>query len=190
MQAALSAKDLLFTLVLKVGFSASLAALLVRFAKFRRVLFTEERNSDQKLLLLLFLTPPIAIAVVLRLVGYQFFDISLAGAFLMGLIGGRMVGLLGGSMLSLPAFGNHEWLVTPMAALVGLLAGIIRQGLPNKEDIWHFGPFLFLNIPQSLWKLVRRAQMNWAMVPLGACIAVELGWDALAHVTPEKWLYR
>lgn len=49
MQSALSAKDLLFTLVLKVGFSASLAALLVRFAKFRRVLFTEERNSDQKL---------------------------------------------------------------------------------------------------------------------------------------------
>jgi len=190
MQAALSAKDLLFTLVLKVGVSASLAALLVRFARFRRVLFTEERNSDEKLLLLLFLTPPIAIAVVLRLVGYQFFDISLAGAFLMGLIGGRMVGLLGGSMLSLPAFGNHEWLVTPMAALVGLLAGVIRQGLPNKEDIWHFGPFLFLNIPQSLWKLVRRGQMNWAMVPLGACIAVELGWDGLAHVTPEKWLYR
>src|SRR5690348_8205034 len=190
MQSALSAKDLLFTLVLKVGFSASLAALLVRFAKFRRVLFTEERNSDQKLLLLLFLTPPIAIAVVLRLVGYQFFDISLAGAFLMGLIGGRMVGLLGGSMLSLPAFGNHEWLVTPAAALVGLLAGVIRQGLPNKEDIWHFGPFLFLNIPQSLWKLVRRGQMNWAMVPLGACVAGELGWDALAHVTPEKWLYR
>ena len=190
MQSALSAKDLLFTLVLKVGFSASLAALLVRFAKFRRVLFTEERNSDQKLLLLLFLTPPIAIAVVLRLVGYQFFDISLAGAFLMGLIGGRMVGLLGGSMLSLPAFGNHEWLVTPMIALVGLLAGIIRQLLPNKEDIWHFGPFLFLNIPQSVWKLVRRGQMNWAMVPLGACIAVELGWDALAQVTPEKWLYR
>ncbi len=190
MQAPTSAKDLLFTLVLKVGFSASLAALLVRFARFRRVLFTEERNSDQKLLLLLFLTPPLAIAVVLRLVGYQFFDITLAGAFLMGLIGGRMVGLLGGSMLSLPAFGNHEWLITPMAAMVGLLAGLIRQWLPNKEDIWHFGPFLFLNIPQSLWKLVRRGQLNWAMVPLGACVALELGWDALAQVTPEKWLYR
>lgn len=190
MQAPTSAKDLLFTLVLKVGFSASLAALLVRFARFRRVLFTEERNSDEKLLLLLFLTPPLAIAVVLRLVGYQFFDITLAGSFLMGLIGGRMVGLLGGSMLSLPAFGNHEWLVTPMAAMVGLLAGLIRQLLPNKEDIWHFGPFLFLNIPQSLWKLVRRGQLNWAMVPLGACITLELGWNALAQVTPEKWLYR
>jgi two-component system LytT family sensor kinase len=190
MQPPVSGKELVFTLVLKVGFSASLAALLVRFARFRRVLFTEERNSDQKVLLLLFLTPPLALAVVLRLVGYQFFDITLAGAFLMGLIGGRTVGLLGGAMLSLPAFGHHEWLATPMAALVGLLAGVIRQGLPNKEDIWHFGPFLFLNIPQSLWKLVRRGQMNWAMVPLGCCIVLEFGRYALADAVPQKWMYR
>lgn len=190
MQPLVSAKDLLFTLVLKVGFAASLAALLVRFARFRRVLFTEERDSDKKALLLLFLTPPLAIGVVLRLVGYQFFDLTLAGSFLMGLIGGRMVGLLGGSMFTLPAFGMHEWLATPMAALVGLLAGVIRQGLPNKEDIWHFGPFLFLNIPQSLWKLVRRGQINWAMVPLAACIILEFGRYALASAVSEKWLYR
>ncbi len=189
MQSPVSGRELIFTLVLKVGFSASLAALLVRFARFRRVLFTEQRDSDQKVLLLLFLTPPLALAVVLRLYGYEFFDLTLAGSFLMGLIGGRMVGLLGGSMLSLPAFGNHEWLATPMAALVGLLGGLIRQGLPNTEDMWHFGPFLFLNIPQSLWKLVRRGQINWAMMPLGACVALELGRYALARAVPAKWLY-
>ncbi|MGB6877542.1 MAG: histidine kinase, partial [Candidatus Acidiferrales bacterium] len=189
MQSPVSGKELLFTLVLKVGFAASLAALLVRFSRFRRVLFTEQRDSDQKALLLLFLTPPLALAVVLRLVGYDFFDLTLAGSFLMGLIGGRMVGLLGASMLSLPAFGNHEWLATPMAALVGLFGGLIRQGLPNTEDIWHFGPFLFLNIPQSLWKLVRRGQINWAMLPLGACVALELGRYALARVVPARWLY-
>ncbi len=189
MQSPVSGRDLVFTLVLKVGFAASLAALLVRFARFRRVLFTEQRDSDQKVLLLLFLTPPLALAVVLRLYGYEFFDLTLAGSFLMGLIGGRMVGLLGGSMLSLPAFGNHEWLATPMAALVGLIGGMIRQGLPNTEDIWHFGPFLFLNIPQSLWKLVRRGQINWAMLPLGACVVLELGRYALARAVPAKWLY-
>ena len=68
----------------------------------------------------------------------------------MGLIGGRIVGLLGGSLISLPAFGNHEWLSSPMAALVGLLAGVIREVIPEKEDVWHFGPFLFLNIPHWL----------------------------------------
>src|SRR5580704_1231627 len=66
-------QDLLFTLVLKVGFAASLAALLVRFRSFRSMLFTEVRDTDQKVMLLLFLTPPLAIGVVLRLVGYRFF---------------------------------------------------------------------------------------------------------------------
>src|SRR5487761_1549601 len=184
-----SGKELVFSLVLQVGFSASLAALLVRFARFRRVLFKETRDSDQKVLLLLFLTPPLALGVVLRLVGYRFFDISLAGAFLMGLMGGRIVGLLGGSLLSLPAFGNHEWLSTPLAALVGLLAGLIRQTMPNKEDVWHFGPFLFLNIPKSIWRLARHGQLNWAMLPLGACVLLELGRYALASVMPTRWLY-
>lgn len=182
-------KELVFTLVLKVGWAAALAALLVRFATFRRILFTEQRDSDQKVLLLLFLTPPLVIGVFLRLVGYHFFDLTLEGPFLMGLIGGRIVGLLGGSLMSLPAFGNHEWLSTPMAALVGLLAGLIRQAMPNKEDVWHFGPFLFLNIPRSVVRLVRHRQINWAMLPLGACALLELGRITLAHYVPSRWLF-
>jgi len=87
-------QDLLFTLVLKVGFAASLAALLVRFRSFRSMLFTEVRDSDQKVMLLLFLTPPLAIGIWLRIVGYRFFDLTFEGSFLMGLIGGRIVGLL------------------------------------------------------------------------------------------------
>src|SRR6202041_2449061 len=144
-------QDLVFILVLKVGFAASLAALLVRFNHFRKLLFTEIRDSDQKVMLLLFLAPPLAIGVLLRLVGYKFFDLTLEGSFLLGLIGGRIVGLLGGSLISLPAFGNHEWLSSPMAASVGLLAGFIREAMPDREDIWHFGPFLFLGIPEWIW---------------------------------------
>ena len=150
-----SGKDLILALVLKVGWAASLAALLVRFSTFRKILFNENRDSDQKVLLLLFLTPPLAIGVWMRLLGYKFFDLTLEGSFIMGLLGGRMVGLLGGSLISLPAFGNHEWLSSPMAALVGLFAGMIRQAMPRKEDIWHFGPFLFLNIPKSIVDLLQ-----------------------------------
>src|SRR5271168_4835914 len=170
------AQELIFALVLKVGFAASLAALLVRFRSFRNLLFTEIRDSDQKVMLLLFLTPPLAIGVFLRLLGgYRFFDLTLEGSFLMGLIGGRIVGLLGGSLISLPAFGNHEWLSSPVAALVGLLAGVIREAMPDKEDVWHFGPFLFLNIPQWLLRLLRRGKGNWAMLPLFCCAAMEVG---------------
>jgi hypothetical protein len=49
-----STQGLLFTLLLKVGVAASMAALLARWAVFRRVLYTEVRDSDQKVKLLLF----------------------------------------------------------------------------------------------------------------------------------------
>jgi two-component system LytT family sensor kinase len=181
--------DLFFILILKVCWAAALAALLVRFSHFRNLLFTENRDSDQKVMLLLFLTPPLAIGVMLRLVGYRFFDLTLEGSFLMGLIGGRIVGLLGGSLISLPAFGNHEWLSSPMAAMVGLLAGVVRQVMSEKEDIWHFGPFLFLGIPQWLWRLVRYAKGNWAMLPLFACAVLEYAHIKLAAAVPSNWLF-
>jgi two-component system LytT family sensor kinase len=190
MEPFFSGKDLLFAMVLKVGFAAALAALLVRFRPFRNLLFTEIRDSDQKVMLLLFLTPPLAIGVLLRLVGgYRFFDLTLEGSFLMGLIGGRMVGLLGGSLISLPAFGNHEWLASPMAALVGLIAGAVREMMPEKEDVWHFGPFLFVNIPQWIWRLIRFHKGNWAMVPLFTCVALTVGQIELADAVPAHWLF-
>jgi two-component system, LytTR family, sensor kinase len=182
-------QDLLFTLVLKVGFAAALAALLVRFRSFRSMLFTEVRDSDQKVMLLLFLTPPLAIGVWLRLAGYRFFDLTFEGSFLMGLIGGRIVGLLGGSLISLPAFGNHEWLSSPTAALVGLIAGTVREIMPEKEDVWHFGPFLFLSIPQWIWRLVRYAKGNWAMLPLFVCAALSVAEMELASIVPHNWLF-
>jgi two-component system, LytTR family, sensor kinase len=182
-------RDLVFTLVLKVGWAAAFAALLVRFSSFRKLVFTENRGSDQKVMLLLFLTPPLAVGVLLRIFGYRFFDLTLEGSFLMGLIGGQVVGLLGGSLISLPAFGNHEWLSSPMAALVGLLGGLVREVIRQKEDIWHFGPFLFLNIPQWLWKLVRHGRGNWAMLPLFLCAALEVGLIELAGAVPSHWLF-
>ncbi|MFY9803481.1 MAG: histidine kinase [Candidatus Acidiferrales bacterium] len=189
MNTLIGTQELMFALVLKVGFAASLAALLVRFRSFRNLLFTEIRDSDQKVMLLLFLTPPLAIGVLLRLVGYRFFDLTLEGSFLMGLIGGRIVGLLGGSLISLPAFGNHEWLSSPVAALVGLLAGFVREAIPEKEDVWHFGPFLFLSIPEWIWKLVRYRKGNWAMLPLFACVGVTVGEIELAQAVKDQWLF-
>src|SRR6267378_3896048 len=151
-----SVKDLLFTLLLKVGVASSIAALLARWNTFRRVLFTEERDPDQKLKLMLFMTPPLIVGVSLRLVGfpYRFADLSLEGAFLMGLLGGLM-----------------------------------RQAIPNKEELWNFGPFTFLNIPRDVVRFVRNAKMSWELLPLLACVVLELGRVALAVATKPKWLF-
>ena len=112
MDPTLSIRELLFTLLLKVGVASSIAALLARWNTFRRVLFTEERDADQKLKLMLFMTPPLIVGVTLRLVSpaYRFADLSLEGAFLMGLLGGRVVGPIGGAIITIPALMAHEWL--------------------------------------------------------------------------------
>ena len=191
MDTATSVRDLLFTLLLKVGVASSFAALLARWNTFRRVLFTEERDIDQKLKLMMFMVPPLIVGVMLRLVGpaYKFADLSLEGAFLMGLLGGRVVGPIGGAIITIPALISHEWLAMPVAATAGLLGGLIRQAIPNKEDIWNFGPFTFLNIPRATVKLLRKAELSWEMAPLTTCIALELGRVALVHATKPKWLF-
>src|SRR2546426_4590418 len=184
-----SFKDLLYTLLLKVGVAASFAALLARWAVFRKVLFTEERDSDKKVKLMIFLTPPLAIGVMLRLVGhpYRFADLMLEGSFLLGLLGGRVVGPMGGSLVSLPAFFNHEWLSTPMAASAGLLGGLGRQGIPDKEGIWEFGPFLFFSIPPGVPRLGKNPPGSGEIPPLAPRLTLELGPAALTPTLPPRW---
>jgi two-component system, LytTR family, sensor kinase len=191
MDTAASVRDLLFTLLLKVGVASSFAALLARWNTFRRVLFTEQRDPDQKLKLMVFMVPPLILGVMLRLVGkpYWFADLSLEGAFLMGLLGGRVVGPIGGAIITIPALISHEWLAMPAASAAGLLGGIIRQAIPNKEDLWNFGPFTFLNIPKAMVKLLRKAELSWEMAPLAACVGLELGRVALVLATKPKWLF-
>ncbi|PYU59068.1 MAG: sensor histidine kinase [Acidobacteria bacterium] len=192
METATPIRDLLFTLLLKVGVASSIAALLARWNAFRRVLFTEERDPDQKLKLMLFMTPALIVGVTLRLVGgpsYAFADLSLEGAFLMGLLGGRVVGPIGGALITIPALISREWLAMPAASTAGLLGGLIRQAIPNKEDLWNFGPFTFLNIPKATVKLLRKAELSWEMAPLTTCIGLELGRVALVEATKPKWLF-
>ena len=191
MDATLKIQELLFTLLLKVGVASSIAALLARWNTFRRVLFTEERDADQKFKLMLFLVPALIVGVILRLLSpaYRFADLSLEGAFLMGLLGGRVVGPIGGAIITIPALMAHEWLAMPAASTAGLLGGLIRQVIPDKEDLWNFGPFTFLNIPKAIMRMVIKVEIMWEMLPLMACVGLELGRVALVMATKPKWLF-
>ncbi len=187
----LTSKELLLTLFLKMGLAASLAALLARSATFRKVLYTEQRDAEEKIRLMLFFTPPLAVGVMLRLLDYPFADLSLEGAFVLGLLGGRVPGMLGGAIFSLPAFFNHEWLSTPVASLAGgLLGGMIRQALPNTEEVWSLGPFTFLGIPRWLlrWARGRERERHWEMLTLAGCVTLELCRMTLGAAFP-RWLF-
>ena len=183
--------DLLLTLLLHVGAAASICAVLARSAIFRKVLFTEVRDSDQKLKLMLFVTPPLVFGVILRIVGqpYRAADLMLEGSFLLGLLGGRVVGPLGGSIISLPAFFHREWLSMPVAATAGLVGGLIRQFIPNTEEIWKLGPFTFMSTPRFIVRVFRRKKVSWEMLPLGAIVILELARQLLGHATKLRWLF-
>jgi two-component system, LytTR family, sensor kinase len=190
MDTTLKIQDLLFTLLLKVGVASSIAALLARWNMFRRVLFTEERDADQKLKLMLFLVPPLIVGVILRLLtAYHFADLSVEGAFLMGLLAGRVVGPIGGAIITIPALMAHEWLAMPAASTAGLLGGLIRQVIPDKEDLWNFGPFTFLNIPKAIMRMLSKVEIMWEMLPLMTCVGLELGRVALVTATKPQWLF-
>src|SRR5690242_200086 len=193
MDSATTVREFLFTLLLKVAVASSFAALLVRWNSFRRVIFTEQRDADQKLKLMVFMVAPLILGVTLRLIGgstYSFADLSLEGAFLMGLLGGRVVGPIGGAIITIPALVGHEWLAMPAASTAGLLGGLIRQAIPNKEDLWNFGPFTFLNIPKATVRLLRKAELSWEMAPLATCVGLEVGRVALVLATHKpKWLF-
>jgi two-component system LytT family sensor kinase len=182
-------KDLVLLLLLKVGVAAAMAALLARSARLRRVLFTEIRDNDEKGQLMLFLMPPLALSVMLRLLGYNFADLTLEGSYLLGLLGGRVAGPVGGALISLPGFFNREWLVTPVAAAAGLLGGMIRQAVPNKEVIWNFGPFTFLGIPRWVARVAREPRVAWEMVTLAGIAVLEAGRIALGDAMPGRWLF-
>jgi len=65
----------------------------------------------------------------------------------------------------------------------------MRQAIPNKEDLWNFGPFTFLNIPKATLRFLRNAEISWEMLPLAACVGIELGRVGLALATKPKWLF-
>src|SRR5215831_4917445 len=192
MDTATSVREFLFTLLLKVAVASSFAALLVRWNTLRGVLFTEERDPDQKLKLMLFMVPLLILGVTLRLIGgtaYSFADLSLEGAFLMGLLGGRRIIKKKSAIITIPALAAHEWLAMPAASTAGLLGGLIRQAIPNREDLWNFGPFTFLNIPKATVRLLKHAQLSWEMAPLMTCVGLEVGRVALVLATKPKWLF-
>src|SRR5260370_7229195 len=105
------------------------------------------------------MTPGVLVGVWFRVVGgpaYAFADLSLEGAFLMGLLGGRVVGPIGGAIITIPALIYHKWLAMPAASTAALLGGLLRQPLPPTQHLFHFPPFTFLPIPQAPHSTLRK----------------------------------
>ncbi len=171
-----SSAIILVTLLIKLGVIASLASIIARFDKFRRLLLVEVREPKQKLLFAAFLGVPFMLGVLTRLVvHYQGADLSLEATVLGGLLGGTMVGLVVGMLVSLPAvLIKHEILAVPMAVLYAVVAGSARWLCPNKEEIWKFSPFIDLSLYRSIKQRFKQPSMDWQILFFLICVFLEM----------------
>ena len=118
---------------------------------------------------------PLAAGVSSRLLlNYDAADLSLEGAFLAGLIAGPYAGAIVGLMVAAPALLAGEFIALFFAVGCGFAGGGLREACPNKEDIWHFSPFVFTRLHRLIWKMVRNVRVDWAVILLLAPVALEL----------------
>src|SRR5438128_210410 len=142
--------QLLATLLVKVGIIASIASVLARSGRFKDLVFRDARSLQECLELGAYIGLPVALVVSMRAqVQYPLPDLGLEAALLAGVLGGHVSGLTAGLLVSLPPlFGAHgpEWLTPPVMAIAGIVGGAARRIAPQTESIWHFSPFVDMNI--------------------------------------------
>ena len=175
-----AAQFLLTTLVVKITIVAALATILVRYHRFRHILISERRAWPERLLFSFSLGVPLAAGVTSRiLLNYDAADLTLEGAFLAGLIAGPYAGALVGLMVALPALLAGEFIALFFAVGCGFAGGGLREACPDKEEIWHFSPFVFTRLHRHVWRMLRNAKFDWAVILLLAPVALELIRQAL-----------
>src|SRR5262245_49102267 len=161
---------LLTTLIVKMAVMAVLATMVVRYRRFRHILIFERRDWHDRLIFTFSIGITLMAGVIARLLlNYNAADLTLEGPYLAGLIAGPYVGALVG----VPALLAGEFIALPFAVGCGFAGGGLREACP-KEAIWHFTPFVFIDLHKHVWKTVRRLETNWQLVLLMAPIGLEL----------------
>jgi two-component system LytT family sensor kinase len=170
---------LLTTLVVKLAVMAALATMLVRYRRFRHILIFERRGWGDRLILALALGLPLTAGVASRLLlNYHAADLTLEGAFVVGLIAGPYAGAIVGLLVGLPPLANGEIIALPFAVGCGFAGGGHRELCP-KEAIWHFSPFVVTRLPVRIWHMLRQRQIDWQVILLIAPVGLEVIRQAL-----------
>lgn len=146
----------LAALLIKVAVSASIASILMRFARLQRILLRDERTIGERLQLALVFSVVFGASAEVRILShhqYQAIDLALEGAQIAGLLGGYVSGLVTGLAVSIPDMFDNKFMSMPLYAAAGILGAIMHDLAPQREDIWYFSPFPDLN----LYRLLRQA---------------------------------
>lgn len=145
-------------LLIKVAVSASIASIMMRFARIQKILLKDERTVADRLQLALIFSLLFGATAEIRILShdqYPAIDLALEGAQIAGMLGGYVSGLVTGLCVSVPAMFNGKYMSMPLFAAAGILGAVMHDLAPQKEDIWYFSPFIDLNL-YRLFKQVLR----------------------------------
>jgi len=178
----------LVVLLIRLGVVASLASILIRFGRFKRMLLREDRTINQRLLLALSFGTIFASGVVIRLIApsYKAIDLGLEGSLVAGLVGGYVAGLISGCIIAIPAMVGHEYLTLPVLAGVGALGGLLRDFAPDPEEIWRFSPFFDLSLYRILTRREGHVRAGFQSIFLLAILFSEFVRQSLHHFFPKR----
>jgi two-component system LytT family sensor kinase len=165
---------LIANLLVKVGIIAVVAAVLVRSARFKQLVFRDRRSVRENLELGVYLGFPVAVNTLLRAAfRYNLPDVGLEGALLAGVLGGYVSGLTAGVLVALPALLDQEWLALPVCLAAGAAGGLARRLSAETDNIWHFSPFVDMNIYRWYQRRFGVPRGQWQLMFFFLIVAVE-----------------
>jgi len=149
-------------LLIKVAVSASIASILMRFNRIQQILLRDDRTVADRLQLAFIFSILFGVSAGVRALTNQYpaIDLALEGATIAGLLGGYVSGLITGLCVSLPDMVAGKWMSMPLFAAAGIIGGLMHDLAPRREDIWHFSPFVDLNLYRFFKQILRADRLS------------------------------
>src|SRR3982750_1948329 len=148
----------LAALLIKIAVAASIASILMRFARIQKEVLRGERTVSERLQLAFVFSVIFGATAGVRILShyqYSAVDLTLEGAQIAGMLGGYVTGLITGLCVSVPDMFEGKFMSMPLFAAAGLLGALMHDLAPVKEDIWHFSPFVDLNLYRLFRQILR-----------------------------------
>ncbi len=175
-------------LLVKLSIVTGIASILIRSSRFRQIVFAAKRTVKEQIMLGLYIGIPVGCSVMMRAqFRYEVPDLGVEGALLAGLLGGSVSGITAGILAGLPAqfgFLHHEFLTLPTLVLVGLAGKVARMLAPDVEHIWHFSPFIDMNIYRWIRQRLGKPRGEWQLLFFLSIVLAEAFVMLLAHFVP------